>query len=222
MVLLSCFNSFYVKLFQIFQLALCDIIVDNLNNWWPAHHSLPLMLCVGDCLLSWFYLVKNVQFLLQLVRIKILWVWASIQPCQPLCFVGVCTVTYGMQPQMWFLSLVWSSRNFCTCSLWIIFTFSTKWNVIFRFLFSARLFTSWNHNHVKCLYLFRNAFDQNRMTTKMMNDERWTTCLVAYSWGQWWFVCVWIVGQHCTWQECFYVLPKRGTNGRKNLWLVFL
>lgn len=114
------------KLFQIFQLALCDIIVDNLNNWWPAHHSLPLMLCVGDCLLSWFYFVKNVQFLLQLVCIKILWVWASIQPCQPLCFVGVCTVTYGMQPQMWFLSLVWSSRNFCTCWLWIIFTFSTK------------------------------------------------------------------------------------------------
>lgn len=114
------------KLFQIFQLALCDIIVDNLNNWWPAHHSLPLMLCVGDGLLSWFSLVKNVQFLLQLVRIKILWFWASIQPCQPLCFVGVCTVTYGMQPQMWFLSLLWSSRNFCTCSLWIIFTFSTK------------------------------------------------------------------------------------------------
>lgn len=25
---------------------------------------------------------------------------------------------------------------------------------------------------MKCLYLFRNAFDQNRMTTKMMNDEQ--------------------------------------------------
>lgn len=25
---------------------------------------------------------------------------------------------------------------------------------------------------MKCLYLFTNAFDQNRMTTKMMNDEQ--------------------------------------------------